>query len=126
MDLGIPISVLTDTYKISHPFQYPEALKMVAYGEFRCAFDRDPLDSRIVFTGMRYIVERYLCKRWTVEDVAKSAQFFATHNAGFSKFPFPEDLFLKFIKENDGYFPIKVQSLPEGKYFQCRYNLVNT
>jgi len=38
----------------------------------------------------------------------------STHLAGYQPFPFPKDLFAKFIKENDGYFPIRLQALPEG------------
>lgn len=37
------------------------------------------------------------------DDQAES--FYSTHNAGFQSFPFPKDAFLKFVKENDGYFP---------------------
>lgn len=29
-------------------------------------------------------------------------------------FPFPKDLFLKFVREHNGYFPVKIQALPEG------------
>lgn len=29
-------------------------------------------------------------------------------------FPFPKDMFLKFVRENNGYFPVKIQALPEG------------
>ncbi|KAI0244258.1 hypothetical protein L0F63_006052 [Massospora cicadina] len=70
---------------------------MVAYGEFRHPFNKDPDDERLVFYGVRYLVDTYLNRRWTL-----------------SEFPFPKGLFLKFVNENDGYFPIKVQALPEG------------
>lgn len=33
---------------------------------------------------------------------------------GNQPFPFPKELFIQFIRENRGYFPIKLQSLPEG------------
>eukprot|EP00960_Hanusia_phi_P070447 767311-Hanusia_phi.AAC.4 len=36
-----------------------------------------------------------------------------THKAGGTPYPFPRDLFLKFIKENDGYFPVTIEALPE-------------
>ncbi len=38
----IPVSVLTDSYKASHFRMYPEAQLMVAYGEFRGSFAKDP------------------------------------------------------------------------------------
>jgi len=49
-----------------------------------------------------------------MEDIEKLDKFYATHNAGFTSFPFPRDIFIKFIKENDGYFPIRLEILPEG------------
>lgn len=39
---------------------------------------------------------------------------FQTHNAGFTPFPFPEDLFRKMVRENGGYFPVKIQALRDG------------
>lgn len=111
---GIPIGVLTDSYKASHYVMYPEANKMVAYGEFRAPFAGQTEDERLVFYGIRYIVENYLSRQWTLEDVEKCDKFYATHNALNSKFPFPKDLFTKFVKENNGYFPVKVEALPEG------------
>lgn len=110
----IPIPLLTDSYKTTHYDLYPDSKKMVAYGEFRTSYEKDKDDQRIVYYGIRYILENYINIKWTIEDVELSNAFFQTHNIGYTKFPFPKDLFIKFIKENDGYFPIKLQSLPEG------------
>ncbi|KAJ9049782.1 hypothetical protein DSO57_1021004 [Entomophthora muscae] len=112
--LGLPGFVLTDSYKLSHATLYPDSQKMVAYGEFRSSFNNDSEDERIVFYGIRYFIDTYLSRQWTEEDVQKSDHFFSTHNAGSTQFPFPKELFLKFVRENNGYFPIKVQALPEG------------
>ncbi|RUS22413.1 Quinolinate phosphoribosyl transferase [Endogone sp. FLAS-F59071] len=111
---GIPFLLLTDSYKATHAFLYPDTEKMVAYGEFRAGYDGDKTDTRLVFYGIRYIIENYVAKQWTVEDVELADKFFASHNAGFEPFPYPKDLFLKFIEENDGYFPVKIEALPEG------------
>ncbi|KAG0265950.1 hypothetical protein DFQ27_000258 [Actinomortierella ambigua] len=111
---NIPLAVLTDSYKITHPFIYPEAQRMVAYGEFRQGYDKDTADTRLVFYGIRYIVENYIAKKWTMEQVKQASVFFKTHNAGFTAFPFPEDLFIKIVEEHDGYFPVKIEALPEG------------
>lgn len=110
----LPISVLADSYKASHFAMYPDASRMVAYGEFRRGYDGDKEDTRLVFYGIRYIVENFLNYRWTQKDVDQASAFYATHNAGHSPFPFPKELFEKFIKENDGYFPIRLEALPEG------------
>jgi len=46
--------------------------------------------------------------------VEKIDLFYRTHNVAFTQYPFPKDLFLRFVRENDGYFPVKIESLPEG------------
>jgi nicotinamide phosphoribosyltransferase len=117
--LPIPISVLTDSYKNSHGFQYPSGddgtvTEMVAYGEFRGSFNKDEKDQRIVFYGIRYAIENFVSVQWTMEDVENMANFLSTHNAGNTPYPFPKHLFEKFVKENNGYFPVIIESLPEG------------
>jgi len=111
---------LTDSYKATHFAQYPAALKMVAYGEFRAPYDNDKTDTRFVFYGIRYIIDNYLNRPWTIADVEKADKFYSTHNAGFTPYPYPKDLFLKFIKENHGYFPVKIEALPEGTVANVR------
>ncbi len=119
----LPISVLTDSYKAGHFIQYPEAKLMVAYGEFRKPYEGLHDDERLVWYGIRYIVENYLHRKWTMEDVEKAEKFYSTHNAGFTKYPFPTELvkfilisfqYTKIVKENNGYFPIKLETLEEG------------
>ncbi len=110
----IPISVVADSYKASHFTMYPDSKKAVGYGEFRKPYGGDKTDNRFVFYGIRYLVENFLCRRWTKEDVEKADLFYSTHNAGHTPFPFPKHLFLKFVEENNGYFPVKLQALPEG------------
>ncbi|KAH6569948.1 hypothetical protein BASA62_004544 [Batrachochytrium salamandrivorans] len=114
MPFKIPLPLLTDSYKAAHNRLYPDALKMVAYGEFRSGYNNDKTDARIVFYGLRYIIEHYVAVKYTVQDVEQAEAFFSTHNAGATPFPFPKELFLKFIAENDGYFPIKIIAMPEG------------
>jgi len=115
MDLHnfIPLGVMTDSYKPTHYYEYPEANKMSAYGEFRAPF-RGSNDDRFVWYGIRYLVEEFLNKQWKMEDIERLDKFYSTHNAGFTPFPYPKDIIIKFIKENNGYFPIRVEALPEG------------
>jgi nicotinic acid phosphoribosyltransferase len=86
---------------------------MVAYGEFRKPYE-GMTDQRIVFYGIRHIVENYLNRRWTAADVDAADTFYKTHNVLATEYPFPKDLFMRFVKENDGYFPVKLEALPEG------------
>jgi nicotinamide phosphoribosyltransferase len=46
------------------------------YGEFRGGFEKDTQDMRLVFYGMRYIIENYVARRWTQHDVDQAALFF--------------------------------------------------
>jgi len=108
------MSVMTDSYKAGHFIQYPEAQKMIAYGEFRAPFNNDKTDNRFVFYGIRYFVENYLSHRWTQQEIDSADKFFSTHNAGGLPYPWPKDLMQAMITENNGYFPVKLQALPEG------------
>ncbi|KAG5459593.1 MAG: hypothetical protein BJ554DRAFT_8465 [Olpidium bornovanus] len=91
----IPLFMYTDSYKISHCAVYPEASKMVAYAECRSGYDGDKEDTRILFYGIRHVIENYVAVQWTIEDVEKAEAFFTGHNAGHTSFRFPKDLFLK-------------------------------
>ena len=113
--LALPLGILTDSYKASHYLQYPEATRMVAYGEFRRGYDGDTADQRIVWYGIRHVLEQYIERRWTREDVDLADAFYSTHQAPTNTpYPYPRHLFLKFIEENDGYMPIRIQALAEG------------
>eukprot|EP00835_Amoeboradix_gromovi_P003574 NODE_242_length_13076_cov_0.518379.p3 type:complete len:435 gc:universal NODE_242_length_13076_cov_0.518379:5107-6411(+) len=106
----IPSIILTDSYKMAHFSEYPECEKMVAYGEFRKPLDKD--DNRIVFYGIRYWI-KIIAKQWTLEDVSKCEIFLSTHNIG-EPYPFPRDLFISFINECDGHFPVEIEALDEA------------
>ncbi|KAI9346967.1 nicotinate phosphoribosyltransferase family-domain-containing protein [Obelidium mucronatum] len=135
MSLSLPKHILTDSYKTTHPFLYPEAQKMVAYSEFRTAYKKDPKDHRIVLYGLRYVIQTYLEQKWTQADLDRADLFFKTHKASldaahpYAEYPFPKELFQKvknlkvefrlpifpqIIDENDGYFPVTINALPEG------------
>eukprot|EP00798_Chlamydomonas_sp_ICE-L_P002407 gene2407-8718_t len=99
---GVPISVLTDSYKATHFLQYPSASKMVAYGEFRSGYNKDRSDTRFVSYGIRYMIDNYIAKQWTMEDVERASLFFSTHMAPmYTEFPFPKEMFAKFVNENN-------------------------
>ena len=112
---GLPIGILSDSYKAGHFTQYPKATEASAYGEFRRGYNKDKEDTRCVFYGIRYIVETFLHRRWTRSDVDNVSKFYATHKAPFNtEYPWPKDLFYDIVEECDGYFPVKLEALPEG------------
>ena len=55
------------------------------YGEFRGGFEKDKEDTRLVFYGMRYIIENFVARQWTQRDVDEAARFFkcAPHSLQF-------------------------------------------
>jgi hypothetical protein len=65
---------------------------MVAYAEFRGAFNNCTEDSRIIFYGIEYIIRRHLSKPWTMDELEKSSRFTSTHGVSSSPFPFPKEL----------------------------------
>ncbi|GFH17265.1 uncharacterized protein HaLaN_13859, partial [Haematococcus lacustris] len=163
---GVPLSVLTDSYKATHYLQYPKAQKMVAYGEFRVGYAKDDKDTRMVAYGIRYLIENYIAKQWTMQDIENADTFYRSglhcpmrvnlcskqaphqHSAActlstattlppctkpaghadcrthmaplYTEFPFPRSIFEQFVKENNGWFPVKIQALPEGTVTHCR------
>ena len=44
------------------------------YGELRQGYDKDTTDTRQVFYGMRYILEHYVARRWTLQARLLAAQ----------------------------------------------------
>jgi hypothetical protein len=65
------------------------------------------------FFGIRHYIDNFVARKWTRADVDAAEAFYKTHNAGFTPYPFPRELFFKFIKENDGHFPVIIEALPE-------------
>lgn len=106
-------TIMSDSYKVSHFLMYPNARQMSAYGGFRKAYPEMD-DNRFISYGIRYIIENYVSIKWTEQDVEMAEHFYNTYNVAHTQHPWPRDLFLKFIRENDGYFPVTIQALPEG------------
>lgn len=101
--------------------QYPKAQKMVAYGEFRQGYNKDKADTRMVAYGIRYLIEHYIAKPWTMRDVDLAEAFYKQHmGPGFTEFPFPRSMFEKFVKDNNGHFPVKIEAIPEGTCIHAR------
>ncbi len=112
---SIPLGCFVDSYKTSHPYLYPLAKQRTAYGEFRRGFDGDAADQRILVFGLRYIIEAYIMRQWTMEDVEKSEAFYSTHNVGFTPFPFPAEIFRRIVTECNGFFPVRIDGIQEGQ-----------
>ena len=49
---------------------------MLQYGEFRQGYNKDLTDTRQVVYGIRYLIENYIARQWTVEDVERAELFY--------------------------------------------------
>ena len=122
--------VAVDAYETGHYEQYPkDAVELSSYLTFRTGMellttsekqkyrgwvDNMNEDDRIVWFGMRYVIETFIAKPITHADIDEAAEFYSTFNVGETPYPFPEKLFRQVVDELDGVVPLKIQMLPEG------------
>jgi nicotinamide phosphoribosyltransferase len=95
----------TDSYKFSHPCQYPEGtLEINSYIESRGG----KFDSTVFF-GLQMFIEEYMNKPITHADVDEAEEFVKLHGL-----PFDREGFRKIVINHGGYFPVKIFAIPEG------------
>lgn len=95
----------TDSYKFSHYLQYPpDATKLVDYFESRGG--KYPYT---VFFGLRYILERYLSQRITMEMVEEAKALAAAHGV-----PFNYEGWSFIAEKLKGRLPLRIDSVLEG------------
>jgi nicotinamide phosphoribosyltransferase len=122
--------LMTDFYKIGHPFQYPKGTTMV-YSNLTPRKSRLPGIDKMVFFGLQYFIKEYLITQF---------------NENFFKRPFDEVIpeYKRVIKNTIGdlpsythienlhklgYLPIHIKALPEGTSINMRVpvlTIVNT
>jgi len=94
----------SDSYKYSHPDQYPtNMVEMYDYAEARIK------DDFTIFFGLQYIIKNTLCTPITVEDVQEAAEY-----AEFHGIPFETDGWMYIATELKGKLPVKIKAAPEG------------
>lgn len=78
-------------------------------------------DQRMVFFGLRPIIERIFIEPITHEEIDEACEFFKNRKAmgdgSFQDFEFMEPLWRSVVDKFDGYPPIKIDALPEGSTF---------
>jgi nicotinamide phosphoribosyltransferase len=112
----------SDSYKYSHFLQYPEgAQHVVSYIEARGYSNNSliPKDEDIVFCGIEGFIKDFLLKPFEFYDVADAAKIVKA-----SGLPFNEEEFIEMFDRHNGYFPIHIESLPEGTVTQTGIPLV--
>ena len=105
--LVISLILRMDSYKISHPFLYPEGIKgMTSYGEARVSHKQI-----IIPFGMQLLCKRYLTQRITLNDI-DNAEAFAFKHLG--RKLFARAAWEKVVAEYNGYLPLTIRAVPEG------------
>lgn len=95
----------TDSYKFSHYLQYPPGtVKMTSYLESRGG---EPGYS--IFFGLRYILERYLTQRVTVDMVEEAKALAHAHGV-----PFNYDGWMFIAQKLKGKLPLRIDAVSEG------------
>ena len=95
----------TDSYKITHPFQYPENMTyMHDYIE-----SRGGLYGYVKFFGLQYYLMEYLTKRITNEMIDEAKEICELHGL-----PFFEEGWRYIVEKLDGKLPLRIRAVPEG------------
>lgn len=104
------IILLTDSYKLSHYKQYPPGTTQI-YSYFE---SRGGKFEEITFFGLQYLLKRYLSgKVVSQEKIEKAARLYAAH-FGTDQL-FNKDGWEYILKEHNGYLPVRIKAVPEGK-----------
>lgn len=96
--------ILTDVYNISHP-----------YLKCNLDFDQSHIYNRaqpMVLYGFNETVRNILDRRITEQNVIDASEYAEQMGMG----PFPEEIFMRIVKEFGGYLPLKVSALEDGTW----------
>lgn len=95
----------TDSYKLSHFLQYPEGVNYVTtYIEPRKSKDKE-----LMFFGLQMFLKDYLMTPITQADIEEAEPIVKMHGE-----PFNRAGFQRIVDVWNGYWPIRIQALPEG------------
>lgn len=103
------ICLLTDSYKVTHHYFYPECTeKMHSYLESRLGAEFN----KTIFYGLQYIIKKYLEGQIVTQEKIDEADKLITAHIG-------DDIFNKkgweYILDNcDGNLPIEIKAVAEG------------
>ena len=103
------ICLLTDSYKVTHHYFYPEGTqKIYSYLESRVGAEFN----KTIFYGLQYIIKKYLEGPIVTEEKINEADRLISSHIG-------EGIFNRsgwehILEEHDGYLPIEIKSVAEG------------
>jgi nicotinamide phosphoribosyltransferase len=95
----------TDSYKFSHYLQYPKGTEYVySYIESRGG----AYPASLMF-GLQYILKEYLSVPFNLTDINNAEKIAIAHGE-----PFNREGFLYILDKYNGYWPVRIQAVPEG------------
>lgn len=95
----------TDSYKASHYLQYPkDTMHISSYIE-----SRGGRWNRTVFFGLQMFIKQYMMQPFTMEDINEAESMWNAHGL-----PFNREGFEYILHEHGGYFPVRIEAVPEG------------
>lgn len=114
--------LLTDFYKVGHPFQYPKGTTLV-YSNFTARKSRLKGVEEIVFFGLQYFLKEYLSKNFTYDFFHMEWENLEREYRRTIKNALGSDLptydHLKNL-HTLGYLPIEIKAVPEGTKVKMR------
>lgn len=107
----------TDSYKISHPLQYPDgASELFIYFESRGS-QHKIFNNELVFFGLQIIIEEYLKTIITTEMIDEAQSVIDPHGLGQS---FQRHMWEHIVEKYEGKIPVTIRAVPEGSIVPCK------
>lgn len=102
------ILLLTDSYKVGHWPQYPEGTTEV-YSYFESRGGAYP---STVFFGLQYIIEKYLTRPFTFDDIEEADALYRAHFGTENLFNY--NGWYNMLSKHGGRLPVRIKAVPEG------------
>lgn len=105
----------TDSYKVSHFRQYPPGTQYVhSYLEARGHGSENEWEDypNVTFFGLQYILDTFLSRPVTRDDIENAAESFAGHFM--SSEMFNRAGWEHILREHGGHLPLRIRAVPEG------------
>ncbi len=110
------IILATDSYKMSHPWQYPTGTDYLhSYLESRGGETAKYSLPQTKFFGLSYYIKKYLSIKVTTEMIDEADELMSLHGV-----PFDRKGWERIITKHDGYIPLKVRAVKEGSIIPRR------
>ncbi len=103
------ICLLTDSYKVSHYYFYPEGTeKIYSYLESRTGAEFN----KTIFYGLQYILKKYLEGVVVDEEKVKQASALIEQHIGHNVFNYNDWMYI--VEKCDGKLPVEIKAVSEG------------